>query len=101
MGIVRPYALLTIGVRMRLAARHSRISFAVPVELTGQYEIAADGRISFVEVRLHGTMHCAWVPLADLETAWEEPLDYWTLRRALLVEWINAKRDDASASVAV
>lgn len=93
-----------IGVRLRLFTnpdvRGRRLSFAIRVRLTGAYDKTryANGlRVSHVEIEIDSAL--AWVSIDQLENAWDEPLSYRDLRRALLVLWINGSRDaDAPAT---
>lgn len=65
------------------------IQLAIPVELTGFYDVGADGRIDRVEIYIPGSS-CIWVaPLALCDEYTPMPIDYRTLRRALLILYFS------------
>lgn len=88
-----------IGVRLRVFTDPAnnggrRLTFAIPARLTGAYDLThyQDAvRVSHVEVEIDNAL--ALVAIADLESAWGEPMSYRDIRRALLVLWINGTRD--------
>lgn len=72
------------------------INLSIPVELTGFYDIGADGRIDRVEIYIPGDTFIWVAPDALQDEFMPMPIDYKTLRRALLILWItgaNRHRD--------
>ena len=89
-------SLYELPIRLRLFTANQdkdfAASYAVPIELTGYYDVSVDnGRtfITAIEIKLGDAI--SWVRPDDLEEAhnYGGPIDYWQLRRALLVKWIN------------
>lgn len=68
--------------------------FMIPVALTGKYDVATDHRVCRIEIelpRLPGSgTGTTWVSLGDL-WSYNEPVEYWDLRKQLLITWLYKK----------
>lgn len=71
------------------------INVSLHVELTGQYDVGADGRIDRVEAYIPDARHVfIWIAPSLLTDEYEMPLGYWQMRRALLTDWILGIADE-------